>query len=55
MSIDNQEFYKLLKYSNELIKNKKSLLKEYPEKYKKLSQFLTKIEENLHLRQKKIH
>ena len=31
----------------ELIKNKKSLFKEYPEKSKKLSQFLIRIEENL--------
>ena len=52
MSKKNQEFFKLLKYSNELIENKKSLFKEYPEKSKKLSQFLIRIEENLHLRQK---
>ena len=52
MSKENQEFFKLLKCSNELIKNKKSLFKEYPEKSKKLSQFLIRIEENLHLRQK---
>ena len=38
MSKENQEFFKLLKCSNELIKNKKSLFKEYPEKSKKLSQ-----------------
>lgn len=53
MSKENQEFFKLLKCSNELIKNNKSFYKEYPEKSKKLSQFLIKIEENLHLRQKK--
>ena len=52
MSKESQEFFKLLKCSNELIKNKKSLFKEYPAKSKKLSQFLIKIEENLHLRQK---
>jgi hypothetical protein len=52
MSKENQEFFKLLKCSNEFIKNKKSLFKEYPEKSKKLSQFLIRIEENLHLRQK---
>lgn len=42
MSKDNQEFFKLLKCSKELIKNKKSLFKEYSEKSKKLSQFLFK-------------
>jgi hypothetical protein len=52
MSKENQEFFKLLKYSNELRKNKKSLFKEYPEKDKKLLQFLRRIEENLHLREK---
>jgi hypothetical protein len=52
MSKKNQEFFKLLKCSDELIKNKKSLFKEYPEKSTKLSQFLIRIEENLHLRQK---
>ena len=52
MSMENQEFFKLLKYSNELRKNKKYLLHESPEKSKKLLQFLIKIEENLHLRQK---
>lgn len=52
MSKESQEFFKLLKCSNELIKNKKSLFKEYPEKSKQLLQFLVRIEENLHLRQK---
>ena len=47
-----QEFFKLLKYSNELRKNNKSLFKENPEKSRKLSRFLIIIEENLHLRQK---
>ena len=37
MSKENQEFFKLLKCSNKLIKNKKSLFKEYTEKSKKLS------------------
>lgn len=49
---NNQEFFKLLKYSNELRKNNKSLFKENPEKSRKLSRFLIIIEENLHLRQK---
>ena len=52
MSKENQEFFKLLKCSNEFKKNKKSFYKEHPEKSIKLSQFLVKIEENLHLRQK---
>ena len=51
MTKRNQEFFKLLKFSNELIKNGTSLFKEYLEKSKQLSQFLVKIEENLHLRQ----
>ena len=51
--LDNkQEFFKLLKYSNELKKNKKSFFKENPEESIKLSRFLSIIEENLHLRQK---
>ena len=49
---NKQEFFKLLKYSNELKKNNKSLFKENPEKSIKLSRFLSIIEENLHLRQK---
>ena len=49
---NNQEFFKLLKYSNELRKNNESLFKENPEKSRKLSRFLIIIEENLHLRQK---
>ena len=47
-----QEFFRLLKYSNELKKNNKSLFKENPEKSRKFSRFLAIIEENLHLRQK---
>ena len=49
---NNQEFFKVLKYSNEPRKNNKSLFKENPEKSRKLSRFLIIIEENLHLRQK---
>lgn len=49
---NKQEFFKLLKYSNELRKNNKSLFKENPEKSRKLSRFLIIIEENLHLKQK---
>ncbi len=49
---NKQEFFKLLKYSNELRQNNKSLFKENPEKSRKLSRFLIIIEENLHLRQK---
>lgn len=49
---NKQEFFKLLKYSDELRKNNKSLFKENPEKSRKLSRFLIIIEENLHLRQK---
>jgi hypothetical protein len=49
---NKQEFFKLLKYSDELRKNNKSLFKENSEKSRKLSRFLIIIEENLHLRQK---
>ena len=49
---NKQEFFKLLKYSNELRKNNKSLFKENPEKSRKLLRFLIKIEENFHLKQK---
>lgn len=52
MSNQTQEFFELLKFSNELRKNKRSLFKEYSEKSKKLSQILIRIEENLHLEQK---
>lgn len=52
MSKENQELFELLKCSNELRENNRSLFKEYPKKYEKLLQFLVKIEENLHLRQK---
>jgi hypothetical protein len=37
---NKQEYFKLLKYSNELRKNNKSLFKENPEKSRKLSRFL---------------
>jgi len=51
--VDNkQELFKLLEYSNELRKNNKSLLKEDPEKFRKLLKFLIIIAENLHLRKK---
>ncbi len=42
----------LKKYSNELEKNKKSLLKEDPEAFKALLKFLLIIEENLHSAEK---
>jgi len=47
-----QKFFKLLKYSNELEKNKKFLFKEDPEVFKTLSKFLIIIEENLHYAEK---
>jgi len=49
---NKQELFKLLKDSNELRNNNKSLFKENPEKSRKLSRFLRIIEENLHLRKK---
>jgi hypothetical protein len=41
-----QNFLKLLKYSNELEKNKKSFLKEDPETFDVLLKFLVIIVEN---------
>ena len=52
MSKKNQVFLNYLNIQNEVIKNKKSLFKESPEKLKKLSQFLIRIEGNFYLRQK---
>ena len=45
-------FLKLLAYSNELKKNKKSLLKENPEVFGILLNFLVRIERNLHYLEK---
>lgn len=47
-----QNFLKLLKYSNELEKNKKSFLKEDPETFDALLKFLVIIVENLHSAEK---
>ena len=47
-----QEFFELLKYSNELLKKDTSLKKENRQKYRKLVDFNAKITENLHLKQK---
>ena len=44
---DQQNFFKLLKYSNELKKNKKSLRKEDPEAFDMLLHFSVRIENNL--------
>ena len=44
---EQQNFFKLLKYSNELEKNKKSLHKKAPEVFNMLLKFLVKIENNL--------
>ena len=49
---EQQHFFKLLKYSNELEKNKKYLLTEDPEAFKALSKFLVIIEENFYYTEK---
>ena len=49
---EEQKFFKLLKYSNELRKNKKSLLKKDPEVFDVFLHFLVKIERNLHYSEK---
>jgi heme oxygenase len=47
--LNNKEtFFQLLKYSNELEKNKKYLIREDPAAFKKLLKFLVILEENLH-------
>jgi hypothetical protein len=49
---EQQNFFKLLKYSNELKKNKKSLRKKDPEAFNVLLNFSVTIEENLHYSEK---
>jgi len=49
---EQQKFFKLLKYSNELKKNRKSLLKKDFEAFKVLLNFLVTIEDNLHYSEK---
>jgi hypothetical protein len=49
---EQQKFFKLLKYSNELKKNKKSLRKEDPEAFDMLLHFSVTIENNLHYSEK---
>ena len=49
---EKEKFFKLLKYSNELKKNKKSLRKEDPEIFKVLLNFLVRIERNFNYSEK---
>lgn len=49
---DQQNFFKLLKYSNELKKNKKSLRKKDLESFNLLLNFSVTIENNLHYSEK---
>ncbi len=49
---DQQNFFKLLKYSNELKRNNKYLDKEDPEAFDALLKFLVRIEDNLHYSEK---
>ena len=49
---DQQNFFKLLKYSNELKKNKKSLRKKDSEAFDILLKFLVIIENNFHYSEK---
>ena len=50
---NEQTFFKLLKYSNALKKNKKYLQKEDPQAFDDLLNFLIIIETNLHYLEKK--
>jgi len=49
---EQQNFFKLLQYSNELKKNKKSLRKKDPEAFNVLLDFSVTIENNLHYSEK---
>ena len=49
---EQQNFFKLLQYSNELKKNKKSLRKKDPEAFNVFLHFLVRIERNLHYSEK---
>ena len=49
---DEQNFFKLLKCSNEYKKNDKYLIKEDPETFDTLLKFLVRIENNLHYLEK---
>lgn len=49
---DQQNFFKLLKYSNELKKNNKYPNKKDPEAFDTLLKFLVRIEDNLHYSEK---
>jgi hypothetical protein len=52
---EQQKFFKLLKYSNELKKNKKYLSKEDPEAFDMLLHFSVRIENNLHYSEKQTY
>ena len=49
---DQQSFFTLLKYSNQLKKQNQYLKKKDPEAFNKLLQFLAKIEDNIHYSEK---
>ena len=49
---DQQNFFKLSKYSNELKRNNKYLDKEDPEAFDTLLKFMVRIEDNLHYLEK---
>ncbi len=52
---EQQKFFKLLKYSNELKKNKKSLRKKDPEAFDMLLHFSVRIENNLQYSKKQTY
>ena len=49
---EEQQFFKLLRYSNELRKNKQFLCKKDPETFAVFLHFLVRIEDNLHYSEK---
>ena len=51
---EQERFYQLLTYANELKKTNKSLLNENSKVFNMLLTFLVKIENNLHYSEKKI-
>jgi hypothetical protein len=55
MTNNSKKLFDLLKYSNELKNNGKTLRQENPKNYSELLDFLVIIEKNLHLKQKDVY
>ena len=55
MTNNSKKLFDLLKYSNELKNNGKTLRQENPKNYSELLDFLVIIQKNLHLKQKDVY